>query len=108
MMKLAFLFALTLTAFAARAEEDFLSQPEDTSALEESADGGREPAAVAPMQNAAGKRAYPGGADEEDLRVLPALPEAALKTDARSVQREVYKNLYNQELKEQSQDAVEE
>ena len=37
-----------------------------------------------------------------------ALPEAGLKTDSRSVQKEVYKTLYNQELMEERQDAVEE
>ncbi len=69
-------------------------------------DWGRDPAAVPPTLNT--KRSYPGGADEEDLRVQAALPEAALKTDARSVQREVYKALYNQELKDDRHDPVEE
>ena len=76
--------------------EDFLSEPEPE----------REPAAIAKPLNA--KRAYPGGADEEDLQVQTALPEAALRTDARSLQRDVYKALYNQELKDERQDAVEE
>lgn len=64
----------------------------------------RDPAAVV----APGKRAYPGGADEEDLRVQAQLPEAALKTDARSIQKDVYRNMFNQELKEERQEAVEE
>ena len=46
------------------------------------------------------KRMYPGGADEDDLKVMAALPEAMIKIDARSLQREVYKELYNEELKE--------
>ena len=54
------------------------------------------------------KRTYPGGADEEDLRVLASLPEAAQRTDARGIQKEVYKSLYNQELKEESTAPVEE
>lgn len=80
--------------------EDFLNEPEP-----EFVD--RDPAAVNTMPSLV-KRNYPGGADEEDLRVQPSLPEAALKTDARSLQREVYKALYNQELKDDRQDAVEE
>ncbi len=50
------------------------------------------------------KRNYPGGADEEDLRVLSEVPEAVLYTDTRSIQKEVYKALYNQELKDVRQD----
>lgn len=69
-------------------------------------DWSRDPAAV--PQALTAKRSYPGGADEEDLRVQTALPEAALKTDTRSVQREVYKALYNQELKDERHDPVEE
>lgn len=69
-------------------------------------DWSREPAAIPSTLNS--KRNYPGGADEEDLRVQNYLPEAGLKTDARSVQREVYKALYNQELKDERHDPVEE
>lgn len=46
------------------------------------------------------KRLYPGGRDEEDLKVLASLPEAARKTDTKSIQKEVYKNLFDQELKD--------
>ena len=77
--------------------EDFLSEPEPE----------REPSAV-PANTVNIKRNYPGGADEEDLQVQTAIPEAAQHTDARSLQREVYKSLYNQELKDERQDAVEE
>lgn len=66
----------------------------------------REPAAVSvPSVN---KRLYPGGADEDDLLVQARLPEAGLKTDQRSLQRGVFKNLYNQEMKEDRQDTLEE
>ena len=54
------------------------------------------------------QRAYPGGADEEDLRVLAVLPEAEMRTDARTLQRDVYKSVYNQELKEERHDDAEE
>lgn len=65
----------------------------------------RDPAALAvPLK----KRGYPGGADEEDLRVMAVLPEAALKTDSRTLQRDVYKQMYNQDLKEERHDEVEE
>ena len=90
--------------------QDFLSEtesavdPEASSAVE--FDMGRDPAATPSALNV--KRSYPGGADEEDLRVLPALPEAAMKTDTRTVQREVYKTLYNQDLKDERHDPVEE
>ena len=54
------------------------------------------------------KRTYPGGSDEEDLRVMAALPEAEIRTDARTLQRDVYKTVYNQELKEERHDDAEE
>lgn len=66
----------------------------------------RDPAAIGAMS--ARQRTYPGGADEEDLQVQAHLPEASLKTDFRSVQRGVYKTLYNQELKDERTEPVEE
>lgn len=66
----------------------------------------REPASVTPAS--ASKRTYVGGGDEEDLLVQARLPEASLKTDARTVQRGVFKTLYNQEMKEERQENVEE
>jgi hypothetical protein len=66
----------------------------------------RDPAAISSIS--ASKRTYPGGADEEDLQVQAHLPEAAMKTDFRSVQRGVYKTLYNQELKDERTEPVEE
>ncbi len=48
------------------------------------------------------KRLYPGGADEEDLKVQAAIPDAVVRTDARGIQKEVYKSLYNQELKDEA------
>lgn len=95
-MKTKWLLALGLVISAHSQAEDFLGEAEPE----------REPAAVAPAMST--KRTYPGGADEEDLQVQTAVPEAALRTDARSLQREVFKALYNQELKDERQDAVEE
>ncbi len=65
----------------------------------------RDPAAIPPRPT---KRGYLGGADEDDLRVQNQIPEALVRTDARTLQREVYKNLYNQELKDDRQEVVEE
>lgn len=95
-MKTKWLLALGLVISTHAYAEDFLSEPEPE----------REPAALAPALSV--KRTYPGGADEEDLQVQTAIPEAAQRTDARSLQREVFKALYNQELKDERQDAVEE
>ena len=66
----------------------------------------RIPASITPAS--ASKRTYVGGGDEEDLQVQARLPEAGLKTDARSVQRGVFKTLYNEEMKEERQENVEE
>lgn len=74
-------------------------------AQEDVLDVDREPAAI--VTNPA-KRTYPGGADEEDLRVQNKLPDAALKTDSRTLQREVFKQLYNQELKDDRPETMEE
>jgi hypothetical protein len=47
--------------------------------------------------------------NEDDLKVLPQLPEAQVKQDARSVQSEVYKSLYKRELKpDQREDVLDE
>jgi hypothetical protein len=81
--------------------QDFLSQPE----VAPDVDAERDPASLAPVVT---KRNYPGGADEEDLRVQAYIPEASLKTDARVIQREVYKSLFNQDLKDERNDIVEE
>jgi hypothetical protein len=88
------LIGLSLGTFA-YAEEALMEMPE------------RDPSS---MQNLApsSKRTYPGGADEEDLQVLNRLPDSQVKTDSRSVQREVYKALYNEEMKEERQENVEE
>jgi hypothetical protein len=94
-MKLIFWLLVLVVGGAAGAED----------LIDSSADVGRDPSAVKVFSS---KRAYPGGADEEDLQVQARIPEAQLKTDARSVQREVYKDLYNQEMKDERQETVEE
>lgn len=76
-------------------------------AAEDIMDMDRDPASLI-LPTSSAKRTYPGGADEEDLKVQTTLPEASLKTDARGIQKEVYKALYNQELKDESHAPVEE
>ena len=63
-----------------------------------------QPTAAAPLK----KKDYPGGADEEDLQVQDRLPEAMAKTDSHSIQKDVYKALYNEEMKSQSPESPEE
>lgn len=65
----------------------------------------RDPAAATATPT---KRNYPGGADEEDLRVQAQLPEAAIKVDARSVQKNVFREMFNQELKDERSESMEE
>lgn len=98
-----FVFMLSLSAHA----QEFLEEEDVVEEYipAESYEAERGPASVAPISI---QRPYPGGADEEDLRVQSSLPEAKLKVDARSVQREVFKQLYNQELKDERHDTVEE
>ena len=45
------------------------------------------------MAEKARKRMYPGGADEEDLKVRDALPYPIRKVDPRAIQKQVFKNL---------------
>lgn len=41
---------------------------------------------------------YPGAEDENELQIQAALPETLLRVDSRSLQRKVFKDLYNQDL----------
>lgn len=86
------IFGLVLSSVALAAEEE---------------DVVRDPSSLV-LPSSSAKRTYPGGADEEDLKVLTSLPEAVVRTDARGIQKEVYKALYNQELKDESHAPVEE
>ena len=71
----------------------------------EAATPDRDPAAlVIPPR----KRNYPGGALEEDLLVQPTLAESEQKVDARTLQRDVFKAMFNQDLKEERHDDAEE
>ena len=63
----------------------------------------REPSSlIAPTE-----RNYPGGRDEDELRVQNTVPEAPIRLDARTVQRKVYKEIYNQDLGESHEDSQE-
>ncbi len=48
------------------------------------------------FQEKAAKRLYPGGKDEEDLKVLSQVPEPALKVDRQTVQGSVMKSMSGQ------------
>jgi hypothetical protein len=61
------------------------------------AEGSREPA----------QDSIPGRpAKEDELRVLSQLPEASVRRDTRSMQNEVYKSIYNRELKQDQREDV--
>lgn len=47
-----------------------------------------------------------GKNNEDELKVQAQLPEAQLKRDARSMQNEVYKSIYNRELKQDQREDV--
>ena len=47
-------------------------------------------------QEKAAKRLYPGGRDEEDLKVLSQVPEPGLKVDRQTVQGSVMKSMSGQ------------
>ncbi len=59
------------------------------------------------LQEKARKRLYPGGRDEEDLIVHPQAIIARRKLNRREVEKEVYKQLFNEELKGASESDVE-
>lgn len=52
------------------------------------------------MEARARLRQYPGGCDEEELRVLETLPEALNKTSFKSIQKEVLGDLVKDEVEE--------
>lgn len=54
------------------------------------------------------QRLYPGGIDEEDLSVLPSLPEAIIKVNTRGLQREVLGQLYQPDRADEAEDVSEE
>jgi hypothetical protein len=67
-------------------------------------DGTREPAAAE-----VGAQAPKTKMETDDLRVQAQLPEAQVKRDTRTMQSEVFKTLYNKDLKpDQREDALEE
>lgn len=48
------------------------------------------------------RRAYAGGADEEDLKVQDGLALATRKIDAKTIQQQVFKSLYSKEADSKS------
>jgi hypothetical protein len=50
------------------------------------------------LQDRARKRLYPGGRDEEDLKVYESAVTAERKFNKRTVEKDVYKQLFNEDL----------
>jgi DNA/RNA endonuclease G (NUC1) len=71
-----------------------------------------EPAPVDATQGserAPAQESTPGHTNPDELKVQAQLPDAQQKKDARSLQNEVYKSIYNRELKpDQREDVLEE
>lgn len=59
-----------------------------------------QPQSSAEMEMKARKRLYPGGCDEEELKVLENLPEASVKVSFRSIQKEVLGDLIKDDIQE--------
>lgn len=87
-----FLFFLLGFNLVAMAQEEFEFEVE------------REPATI----SLSTQRSYPGARDEDQLQVQSQLSEPLAKMDTRGIQREVYRGLFNQELKDDRQETMEE
>lgn len=46
------------------------------------------------VETSSANRQYPGGADEQDLRVQPELADPTLKTDRRSFEQKIMQNIF--------------
>lgn len=96
----------TLAPMAVPREDSTNVRPEDEQWGSNRGQSEREPAAVPSATNLK-KRLYPGGGDEEDLRVMATLPEAPVTIDARTIQREIFRQ-YNRQFKEERPEDLEE
>lgn len=102
--------ALILSGCFAFAQEEQEAVEADLNAIELQAptsgmDMNREPAAASLGAPSPAKAAQ----QTDDLRIAAQLPEAQLRKDARSLQNEVFKTMFNKELKpDQRDDALEE
>lgn len=122
MMK-AVLIILSMLSIAAFAQEETEPQPGAISGgmdQEESAQAQTQAAqTVATVLNGSGEEPVAEGSrepaqdsipgkpmKEDELRVLPQLPEASVRRDTRSMQSEVYKSIYNRELKQDQREDV--
>lgn len=102
-MKKVFLLLSFVNAvgFAAWSQEelDAAAITADSGMSEPTAETSRDPASDIPGRKT----------NEEELRVLNHLPDAQQKRDTRSMQNEVYKSIYNRELKpDQREDVLDE
>ena len=95
-----------LLGLAVYAQQEAASDPLDETPVQQPeplTDGSREPAAATVPATAKVL------SDSDELRVQTQLPEAKIQRDTKTVQKEVFKTIYNQELKpDQREDALEE
>lgn len=57
------------------------------------------------IQEKARKRLYPGGRDEDDLKIMSSATSAKRKLNRREIEKEVFKQLFNEDLKQSAEDA---
>jgi len=106
-MKKLILLLSVFGAFAWAQQETGLDATEPAPVMSTN-DGMSEPAAEGARDPAS--ESIPGHKPtDEELRVRTQLPDAQVKKDARSMQSEVYKTIYNRELKpDQREDVLDE
>jgi hypothetical protein len=107
-MKTLILLFSVIGAFAWAQEEMGSEEAPAPASVASANDGMSEPVAESTRDPAS--ESVPGRkANEEELRVRPSLPDAQVKKDTRSLQAEVYKSVYNKDLKpDQREDVLDE
>lgn len=60
------------------------------------------------VSDMARNRSYPGGVDEEDLKVQDPMPVAFRKLREKNIQKEIYKKMFNEDMKDDPNSAEEE
>jgi hypothetical protein len=56
------------------------------------------------LQDRASQRVYPGGPDEEDLKVIDGVTSATAKIQGYQIEREVYQSLFEEEAQSTNDD----
>ena len=55
------------------------------------------------IQEKARKRLYDGGRDEDDIKIMASASSARRKLNRREIEKEVFKQLFNEDLKESAE-----